>query len=251
MLVLCSDLNTYVCKHNQGQPRCYKLFAEFLASKILLSFGFQMPDFAFIQVKPEHIKPTADCQPKFFKDVQCFGSQHLHESLEFSNFSYRNADFKKIINPMDILKIAWFDIWIANEDRNYNNFNLLLNPEKEGNRIVPIDHGSAFNTLSFNIDRSLVLLTLDDSLINTPQYKLIASKYFKKLSDVNDLINSIYLCLTECEKSFDLWVSEIPENWQISNEYLDALKSNLFAKQWLNETKTHFLALNKQLLNLK
>ena len=143
VLVQCEDLNDYVCKHNQGQTPCKKLFAEFLAYNLLSIMGVKLPAFSFIEVKVEHINsPSGVCQPQFFKELDCFGTLHLKEALEWSAFPFDKKDLKKIKNQEDIFSIAWCDIWLANEDRSWNNFNLLMSPENDGWYIVPIDHGA-------------------------------------------------------------------------------------------------------------
>jgi hypothetical protein len=47
---------------------------------------------------------------------------------------------KNLRNSMDLFWIAVFDIWIANEDRNANNYNLLMVEANEDFSIIPIDH---------------------------------------------------------------------------------------------------------------
>jgi hypothetical protein len=250
-LVLCDDLNNYVCKHSKGIKTCYTLFAEFLANAFLRELKIELPAHSFIDIKMEHINPSSTCQPAFFQNIDCFGTMHLKEALEFSNFTFGKSEIKKLINPMDLFTIAWFDIWTANEDRNFNNFNLLLNPEKKGWRIIPIDHGACFNSLSFNMTRPLELISQNESLIDTEPYKLLGLKYFKKLSDVDDFINSLYICVLQCEKRFDEIVSHTPKNWAIADGYMSLLKKNLFSKAWLEETKIQFLTLNNASLRIK
>ena len=38
---------------------------------------------------------------------------------------------RRFANKNDVLKIALFDYWISNEDRNHNNYNLMLKMVKE------------------------------------------------------------------------------------------------------------------------
>ena len=55
--------------------------------------------------------------------------------------------------------IALFDFWMANEDRNANNYNLMY--DVNAHLFVPIDYGCVFNTATY--DYSLSQLTETDS----------------------------------------------------------------------------------------
>ena len=211
VLVECEDLNDYVCKHNQGQSPCKKLFAEYLAYHLLDLLEVKLPPSNLIEVKLEHVtKPSGNCQPRFFKDVDCFGTLHLKEAQEWSAFPFNQKDINKIKNHEDMFTIAWFDIWLANEDRSWNNFNLLMSPEDTGWYIVPIDHGACFNSLGFDIDRPLYSINDFDSIILTDQFGLIAKKHFKNLSEVDNYLKRLYICIQNYEKSFDDIIASIP-----------------------------------------
>lgn len=69
--------------------------------------------------------------------------------------------------------------------------------------------------------------------------------------DINDIIDSLYICILNLETKYDEIVLKIPVEWNIPEEYIIALKANLFSKEWLIETKTTFLTFIKSSLNLK
>lgn len=251
VLVQCSDLEYYVCKHNKGRKPCYSLFAEYLSYHLLKTLNIQLPVLAFIEIKAEHIRPTPICQPIFYKNLVCTGSTYLKTSLEWSNFEFDKKDIKKIQNPIDLAKIAWCDIWLANEDRNWGNYNLLLNPIKDGWNIVPIDYGACFNSLSFGINRNLYPINISDSIINTNQFKRILQEHFKNLNDADQFARNTYICTQNTEQNFDKIVANTPKSWSIPSEYINHLKKNLFSANWLKDTKTQFLTFTKQSLKLK
>jgi hypothetical protein len=62
------------------------------------------------------------------------------------------------------LKIGLFDIWMSNEDRHYENFNLLYNLKEK--RYVPIDHAMCFN--SGNLDKAPSLIGNNESILTSP-----------------------------------------------------------------------------------
>lgn len=251
VLVECDDLNEYVCKHNRGQSPCYTLFAEWFAHEMLLQLGTRTAQRAFVKIKEEHVEASGTCQPIFFKDLPCFGTRYLEESLEWSQFKFSANDLKNINNPEDILRIAFCDLWLANEDRNWNNFNLLLNPEKKGYDIVPIDHGACFNTLSFAPERELFQLNYNETLIATEHFCNLVKTLVKNMKHTGEFAEMLYIRVRELESIYDEKVLAIPIEWKIPEPYLKALKSSLFSKDWLDVTKTSYLSFIKTSLNLK
>lgn len=249
VLYTCNDLKDYVCKHNGGQHAAYKLFAEWICHTLLSDLKISVPKKELIQIKEAHVLGNTSCQFLFFKDKPCFGTLHLEEALEWSQFNL--FDSKLITNTKDLLTIAFCDLWLANEDRHWNNFNLLFNPTEQGFEILPIDHAACFNSLAFDKERKLILLSEDETIIHTPEFRVLAKPLLKSMKDASDFVESLYLCLLEIEKDYDKHVLAIPSEWNIPTEYISALKSNLFEKEWLIETKTTFLTFIKTSLKLK
>lgn len=249
VLVECNDLNSYVCKHNRGQLPAKKLFAEWMSHALLAGMGITLAPKQLVQLKEEHIEPSGNCQPAFFRNTPLFATQFLDEALEWSQFNLK--DTKLIVNKEDILRIAFFDLWLANEDRNWNNFNLLTHPIEKGWEIIPIDHGACFNSLMFVEGRELVQLSENESLIDTDEFRILGKPMLKSMKDANDFVESLYLCIPDLEKIYDEQVLAIPPEWKIPKSYSDALRKNLFHKDWLSETKSHFLSFIKSSLNIK
>jgi hypothetical protein len=73
----------------------------------------------------------------------------------------------------------------------------------------------------------------------------------KKMKDADDFAESLYIRILKLVKKYDEHVLEIPKEWNIPNDYIIALKSNLFQKDWLIETKTTFLTFIKSSLKIK
>lgn len=249
VLVRCNDLNDYVCKHNYGQKIAYKLFIEWIGHAFMKEFGVSVASRTLVRLKDEHVLGTANCQPVFFKSIPLFATQYLEEALEWSQFNLK--DLKFIQNREDVAKIAFFDLWMANEDRNWNNFNLLTNPVSEGWKIVPIDHGACLNSLSFHEDRALVQLSNNETLIDTDEFRLIVKPLLKNMKHVDEFVERLYLRFPHLEKIYDEQVIDMPSEWNIPKSYIVALKENLFRDDWLNETKSVFLSLIKSSLKLK
>lgn len=186
LLVTCNDFRDWVCKYDKAPKN---LLNELIANKFAEIWDIKTPEMALIKVKKEHI--PLHKYPKIehhLFDKECFGSLYLESSKEidlslvplFKESSFRD----KLGNKEDFLKIALFDIWLANEDRNHNNFNLLLNATADKlNFFYAIDHVTIFNSsfLNYNITE----LTEDDSIIKTELAKILFSNK-KELSEIVD-----------------------------------------------------------------
>jgi len=244
ILILGDDLNYYVCKYNRwGGTEAKKLFNEFIAGCFAQEWNLAIPRFCFERVDPSHVENIPLIQPSFFNSL-CFGSLFNKKFSEIDEFysEITSADKRKYVKKFDFLKIALFDIWLANEDRNFNNYNLLIDIDN-GNRFVPIDHDAIFNT--GNLDKGLVLLSENETLINTN----LAKKLFNRNELLNkefleNFRNEYYICVDKCEKNVDNFLKLIPEDWKINiNEKQNLIKRQLFKKEWTDDCIYYFLKL--------
>lgn len=242
LLVTCDDFRDWVCKYDRF-PKY--LFNELVASEFAKIWQINTPETCFIKVRKEHI--PLDKYPKLqlnWFEKECFGSLYLESSKEidrtmigmFEEKSFRD----KISNKEDFLRIALFDIWVANEDRNHHNFNLLLYVSpKKSNFFYAIDHVNIFNT-SF-LEYGITELTEDDSIIKTDLAKLLFGKDKNLIVIVDNMIESFYLCIEECKNKLDEILSLVPKSWNIDTEQIrERIMNNLFADEWTNQCESNF-----------
>ncbi len=245
ILITCNDLNEWICKYDKF-PKY--LFNELIASQFAVIFGINIPETAFIKVKPEHIDTVnhPNLQLNWF-EKDCFGSKHLDNTIEIGNSTmamFNEASFKSnIVNKDDFLKIALFDIWMANEDRNHNNFNMLLHttPAKSYLFYV-IDHVNIFN--SNFLDYDISLLTEDDSIIKTDLARILFRKDKNLTSIIHNLIKNFYLYTKECENKLDEILSLVPTSWNIDLKHIrERIIEDLFTDKWKQQCETNFRTL--------
>lgn len=242
ILVTCDDFRDWVCKYDKSPMN---LFNEFLATKFAEIWGIKTPEIALIKVKKEHIP-----QDKFPKiptnlfDKDCFGSLHLESSKEIDHSIiplFKEQSFRdKLGDKEDFLKIALFDIWMANEDRNHNNFNLLLyaSPDKM-NFFYAIDHVNIFNSSFLNY--GIADITEEESIIKTDLAKILFGKNKQLTQIVNNLIESFYLCSAECYNQLDEILDLIPDSWDIDRDKTkNKIVQNLFTEEWNQICETKF-----------
>ena len=103
----------------------------------------------------------------------------------------------------------------------------------------------------FSEERNLQALSLDESLINTEEFCILVKPLLKNMKDADEFAESLYICMPELQEIYDEQVITMPDEWKIPKHYSDALKENLFHKDWLNETKSQFLSFIKSSLKLK
>jgi hypothetical protein len=234
LLVTCDDLHDWVLKHNETS----KLINEILGSKFAEIWGLDTPGICLINTQDEHIPQNKSLQIRNFRKL-CFGSFYLESSIHvdksstsiFEEHSFR----KKIRQKEDLLLIGLFDIWLSNEDRTHNNSNLLLNITDISNyRFCVFDHGEIFN--SGNLKYGLAQITEDESIINTDLASILFKKGTKLDTAVNNIVETFYLCVSECEKVLTSIISLIPSEWEIDTELLEEnLRKQLFNEKWLKD----------------
>lgn len=241
ILVFCSDLEYYYCKYKRSHYGD-ELFNEYLGASFLKIWELGVPDFALVEIHQEHIPIGlhADIQPFYF-GAPCFGSKYSRSYSEVDLISHQLSDSQKrtFKRRNEILEIALFDLWVANEDRNVNNYNLLFDVANE-NRILPIDHQFIFNSNSLR--RGLSQLTETDSLIYTPFFTSLFGK--RVLADENllrGIEDKFYLCTQKCRSQLDRILAAVPKEWNLGlEEKRQMLETSIFSPQWIEECWKHF-----------
>lgn len=241
MLVTCNDLESWVCKHSRDSS---KLINEVLGSSFAEVWGLNTPEIALINVKKDHI--PFNIQGINF-DKPCFGSKYIQSSQVINKTvlaSFMSASFKrKLINKEDFLMIAFFDIWLSNEDRNHNNSNLLIDFTIQNEICFTVfDHDAIFNSNSLH--RGVFQINDFESLINTELANILFTRGQNLVKVVDNLVNKFYICIKQCEDNISDIISLIPIEWLVDIDSLEEqLRNNLFTTEWLNSCETNFRTL--------
>ena len=242
LLVTCNDFNDWVCKYDQHSQY---LFNEILAAEFAKFWEIRVPETALIKVKDDHVpyEKYPGLSPKLFMK-ECFGSRFLKNTVEVNLSlvpSFREKGFvDKIQQKNDFLKIALFDIWLSNEDRNYGNNNLLLffGPDNFY-FFYAIDHVCIFNSTFLKYE--ITELTEDDTLLNTEIAKLLFGNKRKLTEIVDNLVEKFYLCSKDCEANLDAVLALMPVSWGIDIQDIKGrIQRNLFSEEWKKKCETTF-----------
>ena len=143
---------------------------------------------------------------------------------------------QKLINKNDLLRIILFDIWLANEDRCPNNFNLLLNPESQGYRIIPIDHEYIFNSNS--PEKKICPINEGDSMILSSLFTSLFPKQSRKniVRLSQQIIEEFSKNVVICKENVDFILEQIPYDWYINIEQKKEKLAEIFSSSWNKKT---------------
>ncbi|HZK92801.1 MAG TPA: HipA family kinase [Prolixibacteraceae bacterium] len=239
VLILCNDMQEYVCKHALGAD-AMNLFCEYVADSFLRLWKLPVPDFAFVKINYDHVKQFGI--PQRLTEKTWFGSKYSQFYQELHLFT-DTPDVSKqkgyLDNRDNLLKIALFDIWMANEDRRYDHLNLMIDVSRNYD-FVPIDHGAVFNTRTMNYP--LTLLTEDECLTSIPLMQLLFPKMAVSKEYILKLKEYFYICTSECKQNFDEILSTLPLDWNIDlTVATHKVNSELFTSEWEEQVIKTFL----------
>lgn len=228
--VLCSDLNHYICKYFTGEGPATSLFNEYIAWCFLNEWGLPVPAMAIVQISVGHTLQTN--MPAHYFRRPCFGSFYHRNYLDvdqfFAGWKYSVKSHEKL--QQSILAIAMFDLWVANEDRTWNNNNLLFNPNL--NEFIPIDHVMAFN--GNNLDKEPYPLTVEDSILNSSLVRRLFSRTLQR--ERNELrlntINTFQHDVIRCHTRLSSYLRHVPEAWDLSIASVEDRLRFLFSAEW-------------------
>ena len=197
------------------------------------------PPFALIQIKPEH---WASISTPHSYSAPTIGFRKIDGVIDITPTAYQQVTAGKH-TLYQLLKIALFDFWIANEDRTYNNANLLY--QLETNAIISIDYGGILNNVSF--DNPLTQLTETDSILCADIFAHIASRVTdKQLSDAVSHMQKDYQQCTTRAKEQVQQLANMPKEWNVPTSKIQAKADELFSDKWIKDTWANFVECLKQ-----
>ncbi|MEP6645928.1 MAG: HipA family kinase [Saprospiraceae bacterium] len=179
IMALCEDGNTYFVKRRKtNKPNDCEIISEFVCSAFLRLWEINTPKIKGIIVDPALLRSGMPSPNPSWLDHQngvCFGSRKLENPIEITSILNLNKirGVKRFANPYDFFRIGLFDLWLVNEDRNWNNPNLLLLDTKGKFDFYAMDHAYTFGTRNFD--------ELDDQLLAPHNDSILDSSFAKKI----------------------------------------------------------------------
>ncbi len=232
-LATCNDFEKYVVKHDKGKSLC--IINEFLACFLLEHFGLPFAASALVDIPFSIIKdnPTLSDKNKkaIYYEKPCFGSSFFKEIIDINNFglNYTSDFFKRLNNPLEVLRIALFDAWVENDDRKPTNYNMLLVKDTGKYKAVPIDHSFIFETISHSfLDPSLFVAKDNDHLLEAG-FGFFVKKQFTINERFVENERSYFLSsIHSCQKYFFTFAKELQIYYDFSDADIEKISLFLF-----------------------
>lgn len=228
--VECENGSQYIVKTVfNNKPPLVDLINEVFCNYLLQLWNIPVPKQALIlidnQLVTQFIKEGNYIDKIYEKYnsslLQFFGVQYIGSvtELDFYNLNLKNKfDFNKYTNPLDFIKIAVFDKWIANMDRRKGNPNLLLDTNNEGFTFIPIDHTQAFAYQSSYKNLQLSIMDRADinSIMLTPMFKSICN--FANVDELKNLSKEILSNIKDTLEGINNVFDYIPKQFGLSKK---------------------------------
>ena len=244
VLVICSDMNAYICKYMRSSAAAYKLACELIGSLMAMAWQLETPDIAFVRIKSAH---WAGRFAQHSLSAPSLGSKQMEGVVDVTPSTYGDVA-STTVTLRQLMKIALFDFWIANEDRNANNANLLYDVSR--GRLVSIDYGCILNTATF--DYAMSQLTTTDTILWSDLFQhLVKSKDRTTIDAIVSELKTVYVaCLKRSKRQVKQIVEGLPKEWNVPGKVVEEKLLQLFDEQWTSGVWDNFVeCLNDNISN--
>jgi len=233
--VMCTDKTAYICKYKRSEAPAYKLVCELLGACMAKAWRLLSPEVALVEMKKQHWSGT---HVQKIPTNPLIGSSLLLNVIDVTPITSTEIPPSRKLTEQ-LLRIALFDFWMANEDRNANNANLLYDIENDN--LVSIDYGCVLNTASF--DWHLTQLTSTETILNTDLFRHISSKLNR--SSIDTIIESLQeyysISTTRSVQLVATILETLPQEWGVARELVSEKLGQLFENAWLQGAWTNFV----------
>lgn len=233
ILVLCADGYHYICKYKQPGYSANKLVNELIGSWFARVWRIATPYNALIVNDPII---WDDKGISHDLNAPLWGSRKMDSVFDLSdiNCDQIKPSFRSL---SELLTIALFDLWMANEDRTCNNYNLLYDLRQE--KIVSIDYGGIFN--SGIMGNPIYQLNAQDSIISSNLYDSLKKADAERVSKGMHI--TYFLNVSKCKSIAKELLKSIPAEWGIDVLSYEAKLDELFDVSWVNGVWDNFISI--------
>ena len=235
VLVMCSDVNIYVCKYMRSTAAAYKLACELIGARMAEAWQLNTPDIALVRIKLSH---WAGISQSHSLSAPSIGSRWMDGVVDITPSTY--AKVPATIEMLEqLMQIALFDFWIANEDRNANNANLMYDVVRS--RLVSIDYGCILNTATF--EYPLSQLTTTDTILWSDLFRHLAqSQEPAAIRAIADRLKGVFgESLQQGCMLVNQIVDEMPCEWNVPQSVVKEKLLQLFDDRWTAEVWDNFM----------
>ena len=234
-LVLTDNFEQYILKSPLNLNDKSSIVREFLCNQLLKIWQIKTPQGACLKLSAFLLSSYYVQQNQSLKKNKTFyGSLFVPNSIDLNQFFdvASKVDQRKIVNIETLLDIALFDIWVENDDRKPSNNNIILHPIEKHYQILPIDNAFTFATMNFEfLNPEYVSFSDNDSILHSSVGLSAISLAMKNKNWVSIAENKFYLCIEFTKKSFQQICDTLPEEYNLSSEECECLKTFLFSQE--------------------
>jgi len=236
-----SGLDVYFVKYNRTASEIDGLIAEIVCHFLAKRLHLETPEIAYVVIGDHPIPEKFQYADHLTQGKIAFGSKKVRNAeneLTQLEFIFSKHEFNRIEFPEHLLRVGLFDLWIGNNDRTAQNYNLFLTRGKKQNLVV-FDHFESFNKITEHPLEDIV------SEIDVYSTGFLSTNYaYEMLGWVSK--NNLY---EEVEKFFSvingLDIRELlrsisqtyPESWDSNNATTDYILRFLTSVERLKEIK--------------
>ena len=235
VLVMCSDVNLYVCKYMHSSATAYKLACELIGARMAEAWQLNTPDIALVRIKTSH---WAGINQSHSLSAPSIGSRWLDGVVDITPSTY--AKVPATIDTLEqLMRIALFDFWIANEDRNANNANLMYDVVRS--QLVSIDYGCILNTATF--EYPLSQLTTTDTILWSDLFRHLAKGQDKTaIHAIADRLKEVFSeSLQRAGVQVDQIIEDMPEEWNVPRNVVKEKLLQMLDEHWTAEVWDNFM----------
>lgn len=195
------------------------LVYEIVCSQLAAYMGINTPEIAFA-LAGNIIENNEKVNRNYLLNAQsiCFASKEIdkHKMISDADEIKDKTTFNKYLNPEQFLKIAIFDLWVAHDDRNNTNYNLLSGTTSQGFRFYSIDHYHCFGgEVNFNKDFSKLKVDPYKSVL-TSTFGRSVLEYLTNPQIFTNIVESFSnIDLTKIKRIVSNVFKQLPKEWNI------------------------------------
>lgn len=253
LLVLGDDYEMYVAKNDKGKEPPFALINECFAAYCFNKWNISSPNSKLISIAKELIiaqdNLSNNHRPHYY-DMPCFGSKFVKNSIDVNALfvTDKKKTYNKILNPLDVFHITLFDTWVENDDRKPTNYNLILEPNVNKFKVLPIDNAFIFSTMSYqSLNPNFALgVSVNDHLLVSELGQLIKRNTTIDNNFINNERDYFYLCLERSKQGFDDFMNQVAGFYTIELDSVVNLKSFLFNEERNNKVFDEYVYRLKQ-----
>lgn len=143
-------LDVYFIKYSRSGFEYHGLIAEIVCHFLAKRLKLETPEIAYVTLG-DHPVPEHFQYGNHLKEGKiAFGSKQVRnaeDELTKLEFIFSKHEFNRLEFPEHLLRIGLFDLWIGNNDRSVDNYNLFITRGKT-QKLVVFDHFEAFNKIA-------------------------------------------------------------------------------------------------------